>query len=456
MKKVIKVPRVNVNDNEVEISFLHKEDQEFLHEGDDLVDLGTSKAVFTFQSTQTGYVKLLFKRGDLANVGDDLVYIYDSIEELLSDKSNEVIKPSKTNTNISNTENKNKNLNLNSNFFHSQFETTIFSKAAEQLIKEKGINKELFNQMGLITTDLVLEKISLIKKNNEASVSHETDLSKAVKENLQSTKINKLKHAEIESLTIGQEGLINSNLSITFNTRNIRNQLSENGTYDGNLLPIIIFEVAKLIEKRPAFNAFYNNGSIHFYNRTDIGIAVDLGKGLKVIKIKDTHKYLPAELYEKLIDFGIRYIENKIELEELQDSTITITDVSRFDINQFFPLINGRQSAIIGVAADSTHPDFPTTISITFDHRVLTGQEVGSFLKELRSRFIELDNQVNVSNKINHKTNFTFDYSKCHRCYIDIDSYYEKYNKNAAFHVIIKKDGTPGVLCHSCIAGYSC
>jgi pyruvate/2-oxoglutarate dehydrogenase complex dihydrolipoamide acyltransferase (E2) component len=81
-------------------------------------------------------------------------------------------------------------------------------------------------------------------------------------------------------------------------------------------------------------------------------------------------------------------MRNEILPEELINSTITVTDLSNQDILYFHPLINGYQSAIIGIGGDSSRPEYPMAINMTFDHRVSTGREVATFLNELKKRIL--------------------------------------------------------------------
>ena len=114
-----------------------------------------------------------------------------------------------------------------------------------------------------------------------------------------------------------------------------------------------------------------------------------MGKGLKVVKIENADILMPVDFYAKSLESGLRYMRNKIKLEDMVGTTITVSDLSGMNIMYFHPLINGYQSAIIGIGGDASQPGQPMTINMTFDHRVSSGREAASFLNELRSRILK-------------------------------------------------------------------
>src|SRR5579872_5820160 len=75
---------INANDQNVEIAHWYVEEGAWIEKGQDLVDLGTSKATFTVQSEGSGFVKWLFSKGELAVVGAPFAVIFESLEETAS------------------------------------------------------------------------------------------------------------------------------------------------------------------------------------------------------------------------------------------------------------------------------------------------------------------------------------------------------------------------------------
>jgi hypothetical protein len=199
------------------------------------------------------------------------------------------------------------------------------------------------------------------------------------------------KDAEIKTLGIGEVGNINSTLSIHFDSEKIIENLTKNKAssfFSKDLQSLIMYEISRVLVDWPQFTAFFSNNKIYYYDRVDLGIAIDLGKGLKVVTLKEANKLMPAEIQEKITQYSLDYVRNQIKPEDLVGSTITITDLSSHDILHFKPLINGNQSAIIGIGGDKEAIGKPLSINLTFDHRVSNGREAALFLKELKSRIL--------------------------------------------------------------------
>ena len=53
-------------------------------------------------------------------------------------------------------------------------------------------------------------------------------------------------------------------------------------------MPVIAYECSKLLAKYPMFNAYFNGNSVAYYKDVHIGFAVDMDKGLKVLKLTNT------------------------------------------------------------------------------------------------------------------------------------------------------------------------
>ena len=72
----------------------------------------------------------------------------------------------------------------------------------------------------------------------------------------------------------------------------------------------------------------------------------------------------------------------RVSRELLEDSTFTISNLGMFGIEDFDPLVNPPQAAILGVGAGVAGPERRTRIRMTMgcDHRVLTGAEGAPFL----------------------------------------------------------------------------
>ena len=141
----------------------------------------------------------------------------------------------------------------------------------------------------------------------------------------------------------------------------------------------------------PALNAWYDSEKIGRWvmKKIDIGIAVDTPDGLLVPVLRNCGERGPGELkaaVEKLIaDARAR----KVPPEELRANTITLSNYGSIAGRYASPVVLPPTVAILGagriakqvvVADDRPAVRRMLPLSLTFDHRVVTGGEAGRFL----------------------------------------------------------------------------
>ena len=74
------VPRVNSNDDTVEVLQWYVEDGSYVEKGKDLIELGTSKATVVLAAESTGYIRIYSKKGTFPAVGAILAGFYPTAE----------------------------------------------------------------------------------------------------------------------------------------------------------------------------------------------------------------------------------------------------------------------------------------------------------------------------------------------------------------------------------------
>lgn len=146
----------------------------------------------------------------------------------------------------------------------------------------------------------------------------------------------------------------------------------------------------------PALNAWYNSGTSErrLIDRIDLGIAVDTEGGLIVPVLRNVAVRDVSDLRAGLDRLRADAVARSIPPEELRGATITLSN---------FGMIGGRfanliivppQTAIIGAGRIServvAYRGQPAVrrilpLSLTFDHRVVTGGEAARFLVALKS-----------------------------------------------------------------------
>ncbi len=441
MITIVKVPRINTNDNTVEVVEWQVEDGAFIEKGREIVVVETSKAAVTLEAETEGYIRQLAKRGSLVLDGAPLCYLATSLDELpepLPEGVSVDVPPAATERKETT---------------RRSYSVTRFSRDARTLMQNRGLSPDDFQGRGLVTAQIIKE-MSGITPGVEQSVPDQSCMDLTPKQPTRKERVLLAKREEIRCLAAGNKESITSTLSVYFDSAGIRSRLRNDGLFDANIQPLIIYEVARLLKHWPQFTAYFENDTIHFYDRVDLGIAIDLGKGIKVVTIAETDRLSPIEIFEKTLDIGLRYLENRLHPEELVGSTLTITDLSGFDVLHFRPLINGKQSAIVGLGGDCTRPGHPSSINLTFDHRVATGRDAAMFLNELRTRLLSYS-LVKPPGQISSAEQSVNASLRCDTCGIDHGAYYAEFGRDAYMLAYFREDGTMGRVCHRCSTGFA-
>jgi 2-oxoglutarate dehydrogenase E2 component (dihydrolipoamide succinyltransferase) len=143
----------------------------------------------------------------------------------------------------------------------------------------------------------------------------------------------------------------------------------------------------------PAVNGEIRGTDIVYKNHYDIGVAVGGGKGLAVPVLRDADRLSFAEVELKIADFGKRAKDNKLELQELQGGTFTISNGGIYGSLLSTPILNPPQSGILGLHAIQDRPIALNGavvirpmmyIALTYDHRLIDGREAVTFLKRIK------------------------------------------------------------------------
>jgi pyruvate dehydrogenase E2 component (dihydrolipoamide acetyltransferase) len=124
-------------------------------------------------------------------------------------------------------------------------------------------------------------------------------------------------------------------------------------------------------------------------------VAVDTEAGLRVPVLRDADRLTVRQVAARGRELVARARAGRLTAEDLRGATFTVTNLGRFGIDGFTPLLNLPQSAILGVGRigrepavveDRVLPRDRVTLSLTFDHRVMDGATAARFLDALRRR----------------------------------------------------------------------
>lgn len=148
-----------------------------------------------------------------------------------------------------------------------------------------------------------------------------------------------------------------------------------------DILPKLVFALIKAIRTEPALNVSYDSRvqqrTVH--DIVNVGIAVDTPGGLIVPVLKDAGSIPPSGLKERIGDL-VQAVHNRtVGPEDLRGGTITLSNFGTLGGRHANLVVIPPQVAILGAGRIfGTPPYLP--LSLTFDHRVVSGGEAARFL----------------------------------------------------------------------------
>ena len=162
------------------------------------------------------------------------------------------------------------------------------------------------------------------------------------------------------------------------------------------LTPLTIVSKAVLIALRnhPTLNTRWDEPrqEIVQYNYVNLGIAAATPRGLTVPNIKDADRMSLLELSTALTGLTDTARAGKTAPAELSGGTISITNIGVFGIDAGTPILNPGEAAILALGAvrkmpweyqDEVALRQVMTLSLSFDHRLVDGEQGSRFLQDL-------------------------------------------------------------------------
>ncbi|TAL68461.1 MAG: 2-oxoglutarate dehydrogenase [Bacteroidetes bacterium] len=157
------------------------------------------------------------------------------------------------------------------------------------------------------------------------------------------------------------------------------------------------------LKEFPMVNVSVDGKNIIKHNRINLGIATALPDGNLIVPVlRNADSLSVLGLAQGIYDLSSRARTKKLNPDDIQGGTITITNVGTFGTLFGTPIINQPQTAIIGIGAVQKRPVVREIngepliairdmayISITYDHRVidgmLAGQTLAAIIRNLES-----------------------------------------------------------------------
>jgi pyruvate/2-oxoglutarate dehydrogenase complex dihydrolipoamide acyltransferase (E2) component len=154
------------------------------------------------------------------------------------------------------------------------------------------------------------------------------------------------------------------------------------------LVAIVVKAVADTLPEFPELNARLEGDAIVYFDRYDIGVAVQTEQGLvvPVVRSADGRSMEEIDAEVRRLAEGARV--GSLAPEEVRGSTFTVTSAGKLAGLFQTPIVNHPEVAILSVGRVAPRPVVRDgeivvrrtgAVAITFDHRVVDGARAGAF-----------------------------------------------------------------------------
>jgi len=412
-----------------------------VNEDDILIEIATDKVDSEITAPEEGIIgEILFSENDTVNVGEIIMYINKEGEKQVSEpKKVNIVESKSVNTEpleFDRHKSEKEKLDIDVSVVNADdipFKTengSFLSPLARSIIKQEKISLQQLNQINgtginnrITKRDILLflelpetkqieqiiepkkeivtiEKIKPISQNSDIEIIKMDRVRQIISKHM----INSIRtSAHVMSA-------IETDLTNIVNWRNRNKEKffalhSEKITYT----PIFIEAVAKAINDFPMINISIEGENILKKKHINIGMATALPDGNLIVPvIKNADKQNISGLAKNVNDLANRARNNKLQPDEIQGGTFTITNYGGFDNIFGTPIINQPEVAILGIGAIKKQVSVIETptgdtigirnkmiMSLSYDHRAVDGALGGRFLKRI-SDYLESFNELDL------------------------------------------------------------
>ncbi|MBG9989205.1 2-oxo acid dehydrogenase subunit E2 [Aerococcaceae bacterium DSM 111176] len=161
-------------------------------------------------------------------------------------------------------------------------------------------------------------------------------------------------------------------------------------------LPYVVKALVAAAKKYPIINASYDETTqeIVYKNYYNVGIATDTERGLYVPNIKDANSKSMFDIADSITSLAGDAHEGKLSASDMQDGTITISNIGSAGGKWFTPIINFPEAVILGFGSIVQQPVVDENgelavgrvvkLSLSYDHRLIDGATAQNAMNEVK------------------------------------------------------------------------
>jgi pyruvate dehydrogenase E2 component (dihydrolipoamide acetyltransferase) len=412
MAEIVRMPKLSDTMTEGVVAEWHKKVGDNIESGELLAEIETDKATMEFESFQEGFLLHIgVQKGDTAPVdsilailgekGEDIAKLLEEekstvakVDEKEIEKPAEIkVEPLKDNfvqSSIPVAQPASNTVIATNNFPSAESNSDLDVKAsplAKKLADEKGINLKFVNGTGtegrIIKRDIDnFQGKSIVSGQESFQDEPVSQMRKVIAQRLAESKFT-APHFYL-TVSIDMDNAIEARKSI--NSSISPSKISFND--------FVVKAVAASLIDHPKVNASWHGDFIRYNKHVHIGVAVAVDDGLLVPVVRFANEKSLTQIGEEVKLLAQKAKDKKLQPEEWEGNTFTISNLGMFGIDEFTAIINTPDACILAIGGiqqvpvvknGEIVPGNTMKVTLSCDHRVVDGAVGSSFLNTFKN-----------------------------------------------------------------------
>jgi len=173
-----------------------------------------------------------------------------------------------------------------------------------------------------------------------------------------------------------------------------RKQLNEISPTRISYNDLIVKSCAVALRQHPAINSSWMGDKIRINKEINVGVAVAVPDGLLVPVIRHADMKSLSQINVEVKELAGKAKEKRLQPDQMQGNTFTISNLGMFDIDEFTAIINPPDACIMAVGSIVEKPVVKDgelavgnimKLTLSCDHRVVDGASGARFLQTVKA-----------------------------------------------------------------------
>ena len=410
MAEIVRMPKLSDTMTEGVVAEWHKKVGDSIESGELLAEIETDKATMEFESFQEGVLLHIgVEKGQTAPVDSILAILGEKgedIENLLNEdfasgvveepkeeikEEIKVVKPVPVvNTAVEAQPVIEKPVVTNTSFPTTNAISNLEIKAsplAKKLAKERGVNLKFIKGTG---TDGRIVKRDIDNYQGKSVYTGQ--------ESFKDEPVSQMRKVIAHRLAESKFSAPHFYLTVSINMENaIESRKAINQSISPSKISfndLVVKAAAVSLKNHPKVNASWYGDFIRYNDHVHIGVAVAVDEGLLVPVVRFANEKPLTQIGQEVKEFAQKAKEKKLQPEEWEGNTFTISNLGMFGIDEFTAIVNPPDSCILAIGGIQQVPVVKNgeivpgnlmKVTLSCDHRVVDGAVGSAFLNSFKN-----------------------------------------------------------------------